>query len=189
MYRAAALALKLSGIDINTEPRDVSAIQLVVNRFHFEMPGDETILNGVNVTPMLGGEDAGQAASRVGTFAEVRTKLKNEQRRLAAGQEIICEGRDQGTSVFPEADVKFFFQASVEVRAARRVEQLHAKGISANVDAIRTQIAARDQQDAGRAIDPLVKAADAVVIDTSDLTPGEVIARMLSVVETCRSRA
>src|SRR5205085_5660194 len=72
MYRAAAVALKLAGIDIDADPRDVAAITAVVSGFQFEMPNDETILNGVNVTCLLDSEDAGKAASRVGTFAEVR---------------------------------------------------------------------------------------------------------------------
>src|SRR5204863_7116541 len=134
------------------------AIERIVQGFHFEMPGEETVLNGVNVTAIIGSEDAGRAASRVGTFAEVRMRLKAEQRRLAAGESMICEGRDQGTSVFPEAPVKFFFTASVEVRAQRRIDQLTEMQVAFDADDIRRQIAARDQQDEERAIDPLQRA-------------------------------
>lgn len=189
MYRAAAVALKLAGINLHAEPRDIAAIERIVNRFHFTMPGDETFLNGVNVTSLLASEEAGKAASRVGTFLEVRTKLKAEQHRIADGQEIICEGRDQGTSVFPNAPVKFFFSASVDVRAKRRIEQLEREGVAFDEDEIRQQIAARDKQDMERPIDPLKMAPDAIAIDTSALTPEEVLNRMLRVVESCRSRA
>ncbi len=189
MYRAAALVLTRSGIDINTEPRDIPAITDLVNRFHFEMPGDDTILCGETLTDSIRSEDAGRAASRVGTFPEVRTKLKAEQRRIAAGQSMICEGRDQGTAVFPEAPVKFFFTASVEVRANRRVAQLRERGIDCSLADIARQIAARDQQDEMRAVDPLRKAEDAIAIDTSNLSPDEVLQQMLAVVESCHSPA
>lgn len=189
MYRAAAVALQLAGIDIFAQPRDVASIERVVNAFRFEMPGDETILNGVNLTAILNREQVGQAASRVATFAEVRAKLKAEQRRIADGQEIICEGRDQGTSVFPEAPVKFFFTASVDVRAKRRIEQLRAQNLEFDPAAIPQLIRDRDDQDTRREHDPLRQAPDAIVIDTSDLTPREVLSRMLTVVASCRSRA
>jgi cytidylate kinase len=157
--------------------------------FHFEMPGEETVLNGDNVTSQIGSEYAGKAASRVGTFPEVRAKLKAEQRRIAVGQHIICEGRDQGTAVFPDAPVKFFFTASVEVRAQRRIEQLRDLKLEFDAEDIRRQIAARDKQDEERAIDPLRKAADAIVIDTSNLSPEEVLQRMLTAVAQCHSPA
>jgi len=189
MYRAAAVALQLAGIDLTADPRDTEFIERIVGRFRFVMTGDDTVLNGINLTALLGSEDAGRGASRVGTFIEVRTKLKAEQRRLAAGQSTICEGRDQGTSVFPEAPLKFYFIASVEVRAARRCEQLRQRGIDCDSADISAQITARDRQDTERQIDPLRQAADAIAIDTSDLSPNEVLKQMLSAVDRCHSRA
>jgi cytidylate kinase len=189
MYRATAYALRRLGIDIDVEPRDVTAITRAVEGFHFDMTDTAVILNGEDLTRFVGTESMGRDASRVGTFPEVRRKLKAEQRRIAAGRDIICEGRDQGTAVFPDAPVKFFITASAETRARRRAMQ---DGIDLDTDcstlpAIIRQIEARDRQDETRAIDPLRMAPDAVRIDTSELTPDEVLAVMLEVVDRCRS--
>jgi cytidylate kinase len=189
MYRAAAIALGEHGIDIYSNHRDVERVTAIVNSFSFDLPGHRTVLNGVDFTSRVDTESAGAGASRIGTFPEVRARLKAEQRRIAGGQDTICEGRDQGTAVFPEAPVKFFITASVEVRAQRRWEQEQRADRTADLDILREQIQARDRQDESRPIDPLRKAADAIEIDTSTLTPDEVLAQMLKAVAACRSRA
>ena len=178
MYRAAGLALKDRGFDLLATPRDSAGIEAHVAGFHFDMPPDRVILSGADWTERIGCEGSGAAASLVGTFGEVRAKLRAEQRRLAEGEDIICEGRDQGTAVFPDARVKFFFWASPEVRAARRSNQLS----SADLATILQQIRDRDHQDETRAIDPLRPAADAIRFDTSDLGEADVLARMLAAV-------
>ena len=189
MYRATALALERQGILLDTEPRNVSAIEAAVAGFRFEMTDTRVKLNGRDLTDYIYTETMGRAASRVGTFPEVRAKLKAEQRRLADDRDIICEGRDQGTAVFPEAPVKFFFTASAETRARRRAEQdgIDPDRQSADFTELVKQIAARDRQDEQRPIDPLKQAEDAVVIDTSDLSLNEVLTRMVEVVDQCRS--
>ena len=189
MYRAAAATLIDAGIDIFAEPRDVEHIERHMQSLHFEDINGTMFVNGIDMTPQIGSEYAGRAASRIGTFPEVRAKLKAEQRRIATGQSIICEGRDQGTVVFPEAPVKFFFTASVDVRAQRRMEQLREKEIAFDPADIRRQIAERDAQDETRAIDPLKKAADAIAIDTTNLSPDEVLQIMLAAVVLCHSPA
>jgi cytidylate kinase len=189
MYRAAALALERQGIDLYAEPRDAAAISAAVAGYTFEMTDTRVKINGKDLTDYVYTEEMGRAASRVGTFPEVRARLKAEQRRLAAGRDIVCEGRDQGTAVFPDAPVKFFFTASAETRASRRAEQLGldpARDPQAFAGLVR-QIADRDRQDEERPIDPLRKAPDAVVIDTSDLSINEVLTRMVEVVDRCRS--
>ena len=189
MYRATAFALGRLGIDVYAEPRDEAAIARAVTGYTFEMTDVRVKLNGRDLTDYIYTEAVGRAASRVGTFPEVRARLKAEQRRHAAGRDIVCEGRDQGTAVFPDAPVKFFFTASPETRARRRAEQ---DGIDprrqpeAFAELVR-QIAARDRQDEERPIDPLRKAPDAVVIDTSDLSQNEVLTRMVEVVDRWRS--
>jgi cytidylate kinase len=188
MYRAAAYALGRQGIDVYAEPRDEAAIAKAVSGYTFDMTDTQVKLNGRDLTDYVYTEAMGRAASRVGTFPEVRARLKAEQRRLAAGRDIICEGRDQGTAVFPDAPVKFFFTASAETRARRRAEQDAidpARQPQAFAELVR-QIVARDRQDEERAIDPLKRAADAVVIDTSELSPDETLARMVEVVDRCR---
>ncbi len=188
MYRATAFALGEKGIDIQATPRDEAAITAAVANYSFQLTDTRVRLNGRDVTDHVDTEAMGRAASKVGTFPEVRARLKQEQRRIAAGRDMICEGRDQGTAVFPDAPVKFFFTASVETRARRRAEQdgLDPERQPEAFAELKHQIALRDKQDEERPIDPLRKAADAIVIDTSHLTLDEVLARMLEVVERCR---
>lgn len=190
MYRATAFALGEKGIDIHANPRDEAAITATVANYSFQLTDTRVRLNGRDVTDHVDSEAMGRAASKVGTFPEVRTRLKQEQRRIAAGRDMICEGRDQGTAVFPDAPVKFFFTASVETRARRRAEQ---DGLAPATQPeafaeLKNQIALRDKQDEERPIDPLRKADDAVGIDTSHLTLDEVLSQMLEVVEKCRFR-
>lgn len=188
MYRAAGLALQEAGYDIYLDPPDLPRIAALVADYTFDMSGDRTVLNGVDFTDRLQTRGAGAAASRVGLFPPVRERLKGEQRRIAAGRDMICEGRDQGTAVFPDAAVKFFFTASVAVRAKRRYEELVAKGEAADFADIARRISDRDRQDETRPIDPLKRAADAVVIDSSDLPLTAVLELMNKVVAACRTR-
>ena len=182
MYRAAGAVLVEAGFDLDQTPRDIARIAEIVNRFHFEMPPGRVILNGIDYSKKSHCEAAGDWASKVGTFAEVREKLKSEQRRLAQGRMIVCEGRDQGTAVFPDAPFKFFFWATPEVRAQRRVEQLRGKGTVADYGTILKQILERDNRDEHRALDPLKQAADAVRIDTSHADADTVLAAMVETV-------
>ena len=170
MYRATAIVLEEAKIDIHREPRDVATIKHIVAEFTFEMPGTSVILNGRDMTPLVDGEGMGAKASKVSTFAEVREKLKAEQRRLASGGCMVCEGRDQGTTVFPDAPLKFFLHASAEVRADRRL----AQDGTANRAEVLAQIIARDKQDETRPLDPLRRADDAIDIDTTTMSEDEV---------------
>ncbi len=189
MYRAAGLALQDAGYDIATEPPDLARITELVADYSFDMANDRTKLNGIDFTDRLTSPGAGAAASRVGLFGPVRERLKAEQRRIAAGRDMICEGRDQGTAVFPDAAVKFFFTASVAVRARRRFFERATGDGSADLSEIARRIEARDRQDETRPLDPLKKADDAVLIDTSDVTPESVHAHMMKVVGEVRGRS
>jgi CMP/dCMP kinase len=184
MYRAAAYALGRAGIDIDADPRDQAAVRRATATWTFDLSGTRVRLNGDDLTDHIYTDRLGQGASKVGTFPEVRERLKAEQRRLAAGRDVICEGRDQGTAVFPDAPVKFFLTASPETRARRQAEREGGRP-----DDYIQSIIDRDRRDEGRALDPLKQAPDAVRIDSSDLTMDEVLARMLEVVERCRPTA
>ncbi len=187
MYRAVGVALARANIDAFADPRDVDRITQLLADSTFDMPDHCVILNGEDLTAVVFTEAMGRAASRVATFPEVRTKLKAEQRRIAAGGDFVCEGRDQGTAVFPDAAAKFFLRASAEVRADRRAAQLLRGGQPADRATILIDIRRRDYQDETRAIDPLAKAADAVEIDTSDLTLDDVVQRLWDAIQRCRS--
>jgi cytidylate kinase len=185
MYRAVGFALLRAGVDVYADPRDVETITRFLADATFDMPDHRVILNGEDLTAYIFDEEVGRAASRVATFPEVRKKLKAEQRRIAAHGDFVCEGRDQGTAVFPDAAAKFFLRATADVRADRRCKQLQ----SADRDTILQQILARDRQDETRAIDPLMKAADAVEIDTSTFTLDEVVEQLWQSVQQSRSKA
>lgn len=182
MYRAAAYALGRAGVDIDASPRDAAAVTAAAAGWTFDLSGTRVRLNGDDLTDHIYTEAMGQGASKVGTFREVRERLKSEQRRLAAGRDVICEGRDQGTAVFPDAPVKFFLTARPETRAARQAEREGGRP----ADYVQS-IIDRDRRDEGRELDPLKAAADAVVIDSSDLSMDEVLARMLEVIKRCRT--
>ena len=189
MYRAVGLFLARARIDVFVEPRDAERIAKLLENCTFSMDGHRVYLNGHDVTDLIFTAEMGTVASRVATFPEVRTPLKAEQRRIASTGDFVCEGRDQGTSVFPNAEVKFFLAASAEVRADRRVAQLQSNGEAAERDAILAQIRARDEQDTKRALDPLAKAADAIEIDTSILSLDDVVQRLWDAVRQYRSKA
>ena len=189
MYRATAFELMRRGFALDAEPRDVEAITSIIEPFHFELTDAHVKLNGEDLLSVIQSEEMGRAASRVGTFLEVRRKLQQEQRRIADGRDMICEGRDQGTVVFPNAPVKFFFTASAEHRARRRAiqDKLTLAHDSPEFAKFIEQIIARDHQDETRDIDPLQKAADAVPIDTSNLSQEMVLAHMVEVVQQWRT--
>ncbi|QEL13942.1 (d)CMP kinase [Limnoglobus roseus] len=189
MYRAVGFALHRAGIDAFAGVRDAERITDLLADFTFAMPGHRILLNGEDLTAVLFTEAMGRAASKVATFPEVRAKLKAEQRRIVDDGDYICEGRDQGTAVFPDAPAKFFLRASAEVRAERRVAQLLQNGQPADYKTILVDIRFRDRQDETRSIDPLAKAGDAVEIDTSHLTLAEVVQRLWDVVQQRRSTA
>jgi cytidylate kinase len=182
MYRAAAFALGRAGLDIHANPPDEAAVAAVAAGWAFDLHGTRVRLNGDDLTDYVYTEAMGHGASRVGTFRPVRERLKAEQRRLASGRDVICEGRDQGTAVFPDAPVKFFLTARPETRAARQAEREGGRP----ADYLRS-IIERDRRDETRALDPLLVPPGATVIDSSGLSMDEVLGRMLVVVDRYRT--
>ena len=181
MYRAMALYLIRSGAgkedgkefgilcqgaDISIEYRD----------------GEQTvILNGENVTPLLRTEEVGNMASVSSADPKVREKLLDLQRKLASSMSVVMDGRDIGTTILPDADVKIYLTASSRKRAERRYKELTEKGISCCLDVIRRDIEERDRRDMNREISPLRQAEDAVLVDSSDMTIEEVTERILQI--------
>lgn len=139
-------------------------------------------INDQLVTDELRTEETGEVASKIAPLAPVRAELLNMQRRSRKSPGLVADGRDMGTVVFPDAAFKVFLTASPEIRAQRRFDQLKSKGFDANLARLIESIQARDVRDSSRAESPLKPASDAVLLDTSDLTIEEVVARILDLV-------
>jgi len=137
-----------------------------------------------DITTAIRTEEVAAMASKVAAIPEVREALLARQRDFAQPPGLVADGRDMGTVVFPEAQVKLFLDASAEVRAQRRYNQLINQGIDANIDQIVREIKARDERDRNRAVAPLKPAEDAVIIDTSHLSIDEVVARACEVIRS-----
>ena len=183
MYRAIGEVLDGEGIDVEHVPRDVTKIRNLVKKCHFELRNNIVLINGEDRNAHLRTERMNGLASKVGTFKEVREHLKAEQIRIATGKNIICEGRDQGTVVFPKAILKFFFVANAEVRALRRMLELEKIQNPTSYHEVYDQIIARDLQDETRKLDPLKEPAKAVRIDTSTMNIDEVLTKMFTACE------
>ena len=181
MYRAMALHMIRNGID----PEDAAAISRQCQSADITIEyidGEQAvILNGENVNAFLRREEVGNMASRSSVNPDVRAKLMELQRQLAARTDVVMDGRDIGTVVLPDARVKIYLTASVDVRAKRRYDELAAKGQPADYDTIFREIQDRDYRDMHRDIAPLKQAEDAVLVDTSDMTIEEVADRILEI--------
>lgn len=181
MYRAVALALTRRGVPFT----DLPAVERTLADLHIELPPGRVLLNGEDVTGLIRTPEVSQGASKVAVIPTVRRFLAAEQRRIAAGQNMVCEGRDQGTFVFPDAAVKFFLTADPRARAERRFKELTAKGESTTLDEVLKTQAERDARDAARDLAPMKPAADAVLLDTTTLSADEVLDRMEEVTRRC----
>ena len=138
----------------------------------------------MEVTKEIRTPEISKLASDVSKFGFVRKKLTELQRKMAERGAVIMDGRDIGTQVLPNADLKIFLTASIDERARRRFEELQAKGQSVNLDAIKNEIALRDKQDSEREIAPLKQAEDAVLIDSTNLQINEVVEKILTLCST-----
>jgi CMP/dCMP kinase len=180
LYRLVALAGVLAGLppeDREGHARLASGMDVV---FGVDPAGDELVnLNGRNVTADIRSETAGQGASRVAAWPNVRMALLDRQRAFATPPGLVADGRDMGTIVFPQADLKIFLTASPEERAQRRYKQLKDKGSGVSLAALSREITERDLRDSTRAVAPLKPAPDARVIDSTGLTIDEVVGRVL----------
>lgn len=179
MYRAMALFMLREGVN----PADGHAVSEKCREaditIAYEGGGQVVYLNGENVTAYLRTEEVGNAASAVSAQPAVREKLVELQRALAAKADCIMDGRDIGTCVLPNAQVKIFLTASSDVRAKRRYDELRAKGEDCDLKTIREDIEDRDYRDMHREHSPLRVAEDAVLVDSSCMTPEEVTERIL----------
>ena len=183
MYRGLAIHFLEKGIIAGETDKIIEACKDVEVTIRYEKGVQQVYLNGRNITAGLREEAVGNMASKSSVIPEVRAKLLELQRGLAKEQDVIMDGRDIGTCVLPDADVKVFLTASVETRAKRRYDELMAKGIACSLEGITKEIKERDERDSTRKIAPLKKAEDAVLVDSSYMTIAEVVR---TIVELCR---
>ena len=183
MYLALAVYFLDQGIRAEDTDKIIRAVGQAEVKIRYEEGLQQVYLNGVNVTGRLREEAVGNMASKSSAIPEVRAKLLDLQRGLAQEEDVVMDGRDIGTCVLPEADVKVFLTASVETRARRRYDELQEKGVSCDLEEIKADIRERDERDMTRETAPLRQADDAVLIDSSDMTIPEVTA---AIAELCK---
>jgi cytidylate kinase len=183
LYRLVALAGLRAGLAPGDEAGHAGLAGAMQVRFGSAADGGEQILLGEpaeEVTSAIRSEEAGQGASRVAIWPQVRAALLERQRGFARPPGLVADGRDMGTVVFPGAEVKIFLTASPEERAQRRHKQLKDKGSDASLAALSLEIAERDRRDSTRAVAPLKPAADAVLIDSTGVPIGAVVEQVLA---------
>lgn len=179
MYRAMALYLLRKNILPEDTEKIEAACELADISIDYQEGMQVVLLDGENVNGLIRTEEVGNMASASSVNPKVREKLVSLQQSLAARKSVVMDGRDIGTKVLPDAAVKIYLTASSSVRAKRRFDELAAKGETCGLHAIEQDIIERDHRDMTRAISPLVKAEDAVLIDSSDMSIQEVIDKIL----------
>ena len=179
LYRLVGHAVAQADGDFDNEIK----ISEIANSLKVEFRGGRIFLDGAEVTNLIRTETAGNNASKVAAMPGVRAALLDWQRDYARLPGLVADGRDMGTTVFPDAGVKIFLTASAAERALRRYKQLKEKGLPANLAALTAEIEERDARDRQRAASPLVAAADAVEIDSTALTIDAVVERVLQLAD------
>lgn len=183
MYRIVTLALLRAGVDLEDSAAIAAAAEVPLS-VGFDPEVEQTYLDGQDVSEQIRSDEVTRAVSAVSAVPEVRAHLVRLQRELAAGLEsVVVEGRDIGTVVLPDADVKIFLTASAETRARRRNDQNVAAGLPDDYETVLADVRRRDHLDSTRAVSPLRPAEDALIVDTSDMTKAEVIAHLRDLVK------
>ena len=175
LYRLTGYSVDQAGIGFEN-PQKAAEIALAMR---VEFDHGKVLLNGEDVSLSIRTETAGNNASKVAAMPEVRAALLDWQRNAAVAPGLVADGRDMGTTVFPQAPLKIFLTASAEERAQRRHKQLMEKGISANVSDLAAEIRERDERDRNRSSSPLVPADDAIEIDSTELSIEQVVEKIL----------
>jgi len=183
MYRAMALHFLREGISPQDEAAISEAVKTADVTLAYENGVQQVILNGENVSGLIRSEEVGAMASATSVHLSVREKLVELQKGLAARENVIMDGRDIGTCVLPDADLKIYLTANSRVRAERRYLELKGKGQDCSLEEIETDIIKRDHQDMNREHSPLKQAEDAVLLDSSEMSAREVIERILILFE------
>ena len=180
IYRLAALQALNDKVDLKNESKVLGSIKQM--NIRFEMGNELSIpfLDGVDVSQQIRDEKTASAASVVAAYPSVRQQLLDKQRDFFQAPGLVADGRDMGTTVFPDAKIKIFLNASSEVRAKRRYKQLIDMGLSANISDLQNEIEVRDERDRTRSVSPMVPALDAVVVDASMMSRTRVLELVMS---------
>ena len=184
IYRVLALAAIHHGVDLDSEDALVPLATHLDVEFIAEGDLVKVILEGEDVSGELRKEETGMAASKVAAFPRVREALLRRQRAFAEGKGLVADGRDMGTVVFPQAEVKIFLDASAEERANRRLKQLQGKGLNVKFDDLLSEIQERDDRDRNRPVAPLRPAEDALLLDSTTMSIDEVVEKALQYIES-----
>ena len=182
LYRALAWALIQAGVS----PEDEAGVGALLARTTVELAGGRVLVNGRDVTAEIRTPDIAMVTSRLTALRAVRDKMTPLQRSLAAAGGVVLEGRDAGSVVCPDAEVKIYLDADLAERARRRRDELAAGGRPADYESVKAEIALRDRQDMERELAPLRKPAGAVTVDSTALSPEAVVQRILEAVEQAR---
>ena len=182
LYRGLAWAVRQAGVAVE----DDTALRALLDATSVRLEGPRVLVNGQDVTAEIRSPEISELTSRLTMLAPVRDKMTPIQRSLAAAGGAVLEGRDTGSVVWPEAEVKFYLDADLDTRARRRQGDLRARGLAGDLETVRDEVARRDRQDMERALAPLVKPEGAVVVDTTGRGIAEVVDTLLRIVEQAR---
>lgn len=183
MYRTITLAAKKNGIAYNDEEKIKKLLLQTEIRFEPGTLVQRVFLNDNDVTDEIRSAEVTNNVSVVASFPDVRSNLVNRQREIANSNSVIMDGRDIGTTVLPEADIKIFLVASVDERAQRRYKENVAKGMTTDLETLKHEIEARDYKDSHRQISPLTQAKDAILVDTTGQSIDDVVAKIANIIE------
>ncbi len=181
IYRVTALAVEKQGIDSNQVEAIVAIAKSLYLSFSIEPEGlVKVLLQGEDVNTQLRTEKCGLMASKIAAIPEVRQALLQRQKNFRQAPGLVADGRDMGTVVFPDAEVKIFLTASAEERARRRFLQLKEQGVQAIMESLVKEIQERDENDRNRSVSPLIPADDALIIDSSELGVTQVVNKIMN---------
>ena len=187
-FRCVTLAMLQQNISTNEEEKIKKLLENIKIEFKKENNIQMVLLNGQDVTKKIREKEVNNFVSQVSTLKIVREKLLNLQRKIAEGKDVIMEGRDIGTTVFPNANVKIYLDATPEERAKRRVLQNQEKGISTSYEEALENVKSRDKMDSERELAPLRQAEDAIYVDSTNLTIDEVVQKIIEIIESRKDK-
>ena len=183
LYRAIGLYLIKNNIDYNNESKVISVLDDINVDIQFVSGVQNVLLNGVVVDKEIRTPLVSEAASVSSAYQKVREKLLGLQRNIAEANSCVMDGRDIGSKVLPNANIKFYLTASIDCRAKRRYEEYRAKGIKIDLEEVKNEIIERDNRDMNRKNDPLVKTPDAILVDNTDFTLSETLDEILMLID------